>query len=257
METFILHHPPIVLELPHDQLQIIPRVDISRHDLVELTIQQHLPQQLNALPLRNITLRPYQNVIVPLEEHIKVRANVLCDQRLVLREQQAESVEGVRADFEGRLVDPAEELPEHALAGGGLAGVDVGVDIDCFAVREGFVVEDDGGDGVPLERFFQDAAAGTGALAAVVAVAEGDDEFGLFADDIAKGIRLCRRAVRAPKPEDVRDDGLGIFARFKRQAVNVLDQQRQESVSQDRRDESKHLLRIGFCLWRALQRDFD
>lgn len=226
MEPLVLHHPPIILELPHDQLQVIPRVDISRHDLVELTIQQHLPQQLNTLPLRNITLRPYQNVIVPLKEHIKVRANVLRDQRFVLGEQQAESIESVRADFERRLVDPAEELPEHALAGGGLAGVDVGVDIDCFAVRQRLVVEDHSGDGVPFESFFQDAAAGTGALAAVVAVAEGDDEFGLFADDISQGIRLCGRTVRAPKPKDVRDNSLCVLARFKRQAVNVLDQQR-------------------------------
>ena len=39
--------------------------------------------------------------------------------------------------------------------------------------------------------------------------------------------------------------------------MNVLDQQRQESVGKDRRDESKHLLRVCFCLWRALQRDLD
>ena len=246
MESLVLHHPPIILELPHDQLQIIPRVDIARHDLVELTVQQNLSQQLYTLSLRHITLRPYQNVIVALKEHVKVRADVLRDQGLVLGEQQAESVESVRADFERRLVDPAEEFPEHALAGGGFAGVDVGVDVDCFAVRERLVVQDNGGDGVPFESFFQDAAAGTGALAAVVTVAESNDELGLLPDDIAQSVGFCGSAVWAPKPENIRDNRLGVLARFKRQAVNVLDQQRQESVGENSRDESKHLLRVGF-----------
>lgn len=257
MESLVLHHPPIVLELPHDQLQIIPRVDIARHDLVELTVQQDLSQQLDALALGDITLRSYQDVIVALEEHVKVRADVLRDQGLVLGEQQAERVEGVRADFEGRLVDPAEELPEHALAGGGFAGVDVGVDVNCLAVREWLVVQDHGGNGVPFEGFLQDATAGTSALAAVVAIAKSNDEFGLLPDDITQSIGLSGRAVRTPKPEDVRDDSLGVLARFKGQAVNVINQYGQESVGENRRDESKHLLRVGFCLRRALQRDLD
>lgn len=216
MEALVLHHPSVVLELPHDQLQIVPRVDIARHDLVELTVQQDLSQQLDALSLGDITLRPYQDVVVALEEQIKVRANVLRDQGLMLGEQQAEGVEGVGADFEGGLVDPAEEFPEDALAGARLAGVDVGVDVDCLAVRERLVVQYDSGDGVPFESFLQDAAAGTGALAAVVAVAESNNEFGLLPDDIAQGVRFRGRAVRAPKPKDVRDDSLSVLARFKR-----------------------------------------
>lgn len=111
---------------------------------------------------------------------------------------------------------------------------------------------------VALLRFFlQDAAAGTGALAAVIAIAESNDEFGLLPDDITQSIGLCGRAVGAPKPENVRDDSLSVLARLKRQAVNVLNQYGQESVGKNRRDESKHLLRVGFCLRRALQRDLD
>jgi len=257
MESLVLHHPSVVLELPHDQFQIISRIDIARHDLVKLAIQQDFSQQLDALALCNIALRSYQNVVVALEEHIKVGADVLRDQRLMLSEQQAKSIERVGADFERRLVDPAEEFPEHALAGGRLAGVDVGVYVDCLAVREWLVVQYHGGNGVPFESFLQDAAARTCALAAVITVAKSDDEFGLFPDDIAQSVGLRRRAVRAPKPENIRDDSLGILARFEGQAVNVVDEQRQESVGEDGRDKSKHLLRVGLCLRRALQSDLD
>lgn len=156
METLVLHHPPIILQLPHDQLEIVSRIDIARHDLVELTVEQDLSQQLDALPLRDITLRSYQNVVVALKEHVKVGTDVLCDQRLVLREEKAESVEGVGADLERGLVDPAEEVPEDSAAGGGLAGIDVGVDVDCFAVGKRFIVEDHSGDGIPFEGFLDD-----------------------------------------------------------------------------------------------------
>lgn len=142
----------------------------------------------------------------------------------MLGEQQAESVESVGADFEGRLVDPAKELPEHAVARGRLAGVDVGVDVDGFAVGKRFVVQDNGSDGIPFESFLQNTTARTCALPAVVAIAECDNKFRLPSDDIAESIGLGRRAIRAPKPENVRDDGLGVFARFEGQAVNVVDE---------------------------------
>ena len=77
VEAFILHHPPIVLQLPHDELQVLARIHVFRHDLVELSVQQDLSQQLDALPLGNITLRSYQNIIVLLEEELKVGGNEL------------------------------------------------------------------------------------------------------------------------------------------------------------------------------------
>lgn len=212
MEPLILYHPPVILQLPHDELQVIARVDIARHDLVELTVEQDLAQQLDALALRHITLRSYQNVVIAREEQIKIRADELRYQRLVLGQQQAEGVEGVGADFEGRFIDPAEEGPKHALAGAGFARVHVVVDVNRLAVRQRLVVQDHGGHGVPLQRFFQDAAAGAGALAALVALAQRDDDLGLLADDLAQGVGLAGSASRAPKPEDVGDDGLGVLA---------------------------------------------
>jgi len=171
MEPLVLHHPPVVLELPHDQLEIVARIDVARHDLVELTVEQDFSQQLDALALGDITLRSYQNVIVPLKEHVEVCTDVLRNERLVLGEQQAEGVEGVGADFKGRLVDPAKEVPEDAAAGRGLAGVDFVVDVDRLAVRHGLVVQDDGRHGIPLEGFLQNPTARACAFPAAVAIA--------------------------------------------------------------------------------------
>ena len=214
MESLVLHHPPVVLELPHYQLEIVARINVSRHDLVELTVEQDFSQQLDALALGDITFRSYQNVVVPLEEHVEVGADVLRYQRLMLGEQQAERVEGVGADFKRRLVDPAEEVPEDAAAGRGLAGVDFVVYVDRLAVGHRFVVEDDGRHGVPFESFLQDATAWAGALPAPVAVAKRDDELGLLVNDLSQSVGLRGCAAWTPPAEDVGDNSLGVFARL-------------------------------------------
>ena len=171
MERFILHHLPLIPQLPHDELQIIPRIDISRHDLVKRAIQQHFSQQFNRLPLRDVTLALNEDVVVPIEEQVEIRADVRRNQLLVFREDEAEAIEGVGGDFEGGFVDPVEEFPEHSRAGALLGHVDV-VEVDGFAVGLGLVVEDYGCYRVPFERLFQDSAAGSGTFFLVVPVAE-------------------------------------------------------------------------------------
>ena len=39
VKTFVLHHLAVVLELPHDELEVFPRFNVSCHDIVELSIQ--------------------------------------------------------------------------------------------------------------------------------------------------------------------------------------------------------------------------
>lgn len=39
VECFVLDHLSVVLELPHDELQIITRLDIASHDVVELAVK--------------------------------------------------------------------------------------------------------------------------------------------------------------------------------------------------------------------------
>ena len=171
MERFILHHLPLIPQLPHDELQIIPRIDISRHDLVKRAVQQHLAQQLDRLPLRDVTLALNEDVVVPVEEQVEIRADVRRNQLLVFRENEAEAIEGIGGDFEGGFVDPVEEFPEHARTGAFLGYVDV-VEVDGLAVGLRLVVEDYGCHRVPFECLFQDSSAGAGAFFLVVAVAE-------------------------------------------------------------------------------------
>lgn len=56
VESLILYHTSIILQLPHDKLQIVSRIDISRHDFVELPIEQYFAKQLDALPLGDVAL---------------------------------------------------------------------------------------------------------------------------------------------------------------------------------------------------------
>lgn len=257
VESLVLHHPPVVFQLPHDELEVVARVDVARHDLVELTVEQDLAQQLDALALCDVALRSYQDVVVALEEQVEVRADVLRHQRLVFCEQQAEGVEGVRADFEGGLVDPAEEGPEDAAAGRRGGRVDVVVDVDRLTVRQRLVVEDDGGDCVPLEGLLQDAAAGAGALATLVALAQRDDDLGLLADDLAQGVGLAGGAAGAAEAENVGDDGLRVLAGLEGQAVDVVDEQRQQALGEDGGHEREDGLLVGFDFGCALQCDFN
>lgn len=39
VECFVLDHLSVVLELPHDELQVVTRLDIASHDVVELAVK--------------------------------------------------------------------------------------------------------------------------------------------------------------------------------------------------------------------------
>ena len=171
VEGFILHHLPLIPQLPHNQLQIVTRVDISCHDLIKRPIEQHLSQQLDRLPLRDITLALNEDVIVPLEEQVEVRADVRRNQLLVFREDEPETIEGIGGDFEGGIIDPVEEFPEDACAGALLRHVDV-VEVDRLAVGLRLVVENYSCYCIPFECFFENPSASSGALFFVVPVAE-------------------------------------------------------------------------------------
>lgn len=86
MEAFILHHLPIVFELPHDQLEIFAGFNVSGHDFVELAVQQDLSQQLDGLPFRDIAFGLDQYVVVLFEEQCKVSIDVFGHHGFVLDE---------------------------------------------------------------------------------------------------------------------------------------------------------------------------
>lgn len=88
-----------------------------------------------------------------------------------------------------------------------------------------------------LEGFLQDATARTGALPPLVAIAEGNDDLGLFPNDLLQRIGLAGSAAGAAEAEDVGDDGLGVFAGFKGQAVDVVDEDGEQLLGQDGRHE--------------------
>ena len=83
VKALVLHHLPIVLQLPHDELEVLPRLNVAGHDLVELPVEQYLAQQLDRLTLRNVALGPYERVVIFGEEKVKIRINVFGNQRLV------------------------------------------------------------------------------------------------------------------------------------------------------------------------------
>ena len=134
VEGFVLHHPPVVFQLPHDKLQVITRIDISRHDLVELPIQKYLAKKFDGLSFRDIAVALNKNIVVFVEEQFEVRTDVLRNQLLVFRKEKPEAVESICRDLKRRLVDPIEELPENTLAGTLLRDIDVVVDVNGFAV---------------------------------------------------------------------------------------------------------------------------
>lgn len=72
METLIVDHPSVVEQQLHDDLQMLSRIDICRHDIVVRTVKQDFPQELDGLPLRNIALRLDENRVVLCEERVKV-----------------------------------------------------------------------------------------------------------------------------------------------------------------------------------------
>ena len=142
-----------------------------------------------------------------------------------------------------------------------MGDVDVGVDVEDCAVGAGFVVKDYGCDCVVFEGFFEDSAAGAGAFAAGVAVAEGDDDFGLFADYFAQGVGFGvviwgGDVAWLAEAEDVGDDGLGVFAGFEGEAWDRGDEDGEELFGEGGHDELVDLVGRGFEFGGALKSDF-
>ena len=72
METLVVDHLPVVSQELHDDLEMLPRVHILRHNVVVCSIEQNLAQQLDRLALRHIALRLDQHRVVLGEEGVKV-----------------------------------------------------------------------------------------------------------------------------------------------------------------------------------------
>jgi hypothetical protein len=154
---------------------------------------------------------------------------------------------GIGAHFKRRLDDPVEEAPEDAAARRRAGRVHVGEaarrDLAGAALRRRLVVQDQGGDGVELERLAQDAAAGHGALAALVAVAQGDDDLRARADEVVHGERLgglllllvLRVGARGGRAvaQRVGKDELGVLAGLEGDLVDVGREEVQEVLGED------------------------
>lgn len=54
MEAFVLNHFSIILENVHAQFEIVPAVDILRHDTVICPIKEEFTKQLDRLALGDI-----------------------------------------------------------------------------------------------------------------------------------------------------------------------------------------------------------
>jgi acyl-CoA synthetase (NDP forming) len=121
----------------------------------------------------------------------------------------AESVESISADFKQALINPIKELPEYTLTRGRLIGINA-AEILRLAVQARFVVENQGGDSIMFQSLFQDSSTGHSTLAAIVAIAKRNDDFGTGGNDVLQGNRLF--LARLLVPQDGRDDGLCIFA---------------------------------------------
>jgi hypothetical protein len=86
METLIVDHFSVISQEPHDNLEVIARVDILSHDIVVRPIEQDLAQQLDRLTLCNIAVGLDQHGVVLCEEYLKVCLQVCCNESLVLCE---------------------------------------------------------------------------------------------------------------------------------------------------------------------------
>lgn len=76
-------------------------------------------------------------------------------------------------------------------------------------------------------------------------------------DDLSQsgGFGSCR--AWGAEAEDVRDDGLGVFAGFEGEAVDLRNEQGEQVLGERGGDEGVGLLRVGFELRGALEGDFD
>lgn len=68
MERFVIDHLAVVSEQHHDNLEMVRRLHVCGHDAEVRPLQQHLTQELDRLPLRHVTVRPYETAVVSSKE---------------------------------------------------------------------------------------------------------------------------------------------------------------------------------------------
>jgi hypothetical protein len=73
MEALVVDHLPVVSQQPHDDLEVVARIDVLCHDIVVCPVEQNLAQQLDRLTLRNVAVRLDQHGVVLREEHVEIR----------------------------------------------------------------------------------------------------------------------------------------------------------------------------------------
>jgi hypothetical protein len=56
VESLVINHFPVVSQQPHDDLEVISRVNILCHDIVVCPVEQNLTQQLDRLTLRDVAV---------------------------------------------------------------------------------------------------------------------------------------------------------------------------------------------------------
>ena len=134
MEPFVLNHFAIVAKQVHAYFQMVSTVNILSHDVVVDPIQQELSKELDRLALCDIRAGIDQNAIVALEEEIKVCAQVMAGDGVLLCKYflsfvskclgtaclracaHSESCKCVCTNFKSASIDPIEEAPEDSFS---------------------------------------------------------------------------------------------------------------------------------------------
>lgn len=83
VETFVVDHASIVPQQLHDDLQVLARINVLRHDVVVGSVEEDLAQQLDRLPLCNVAFRLDQYRVVSRKERIEIRLQVARHQAFV------------------------------------------------------------------------------------------------------------------------------------------------------------------------------
>lgn len=76
MEAFVLHHFAVIPKQIHANLEVLAAVNVRCHDIVVGAVEQELAEKFNRLALRNVTIRLDQNMVILVEEHVKVDGKI-------------------------------------------------------------------------------------------------------------------------------------------------------------------------------------
>lgn len=72
MESFVLHHFPIVLEQRHAHFEVVSVIDIPRHNSVVVAVEKNLAKELNRLTFCHVGVGLNEGGVVFLEEQGEV-----------------------------------------------------------------------------------------------------------------------------------------------------------------------------------------